>query len=185
MVITGWDNNPVGAWLFPALTTVEVDYEELGRRAMHRLVALVRGEAPRNRTDWSQPFSGVGPRAIVIEASSACSVRVMGGVIEGWGKVKILVFNFPRVYVEAGRAGSGVALGARAHDYWACLNHSPQPGSCSREAGRPGTCRSGLRSGGQATAFACLRGGVQSQARASAAQSVTKHEAQGCPEGGG
>ncbi|MEV0748208.1 MULTISPECIES: LacI family DNA-binding transcriptional regulator [Streptomyces] len=46
MVITGWDNNPVGAWLFPALTTVEVDYEELGRRAMHRLVALVRGEAP-------------------------------------------------------------------------------------------------------------------------------------------
>ncbi|MFJ9087895.1 LacI family DNA-binding transcriptional regulator [Streptomyces sp. NPDC102384] len=46
MVVTGWDNNPLGAWLSPTLTTVEVDYEELGRRAMQRLIALMRGETP-------------------------------------------------------------------------------------------------------------------------------------------
>jgi LacI family transcriptional regulator len=46
MVITGWDNNPLGACLSPALTTVEVDYEELGRRSMERLVARIRGNVP-------------------------------------------------------------------------------------------------------------------------------------------
>ncbi|MFF5563119.1 LacI family DNA-binding transcriptional regulator [Streptomyces sp. NPDC012623] len=50
IVVTGWDNNPVGAWLSPTLTTVEVDYEEIGRRAMHRLVALVRGETAPHHT---------------------------------------------------------------------------------------------------------------------------------------
>ncbi|MCX4834346.1 LacI family transcriptional regulator [Streptomyces sp. NBC_01016] len=49
LVITGWDSNPLGAWLTPTLTTVEVDYEELGRRAMQRLVALMQGSSPPER----------------------------------------------------------------------------------------------------------------------------------------
>ncbi|TCK59241.1 LacI family DNA-binding transcriptional regulator [Curtobacterium sp. PhB136] len=44
--VTGWDNNPLGAWLSPALTTVDVDYESLGQRAMGRLLDALRGAAP-------------------------------------------------------------------------------------------------------------------------------------------
>ena len=46
LVVTGWDNNPLGEWLSPTLTTVEVDYAELGRRSLERLVALMRDEEP-------------------------------------------------------------------------------------------------------------------------------------------
>lgn len=41
--VTGWDDNPVGQYLSPALTTVDVDLESLGRNAMIRLIAAVRG----------------------------------------------------------------------------------------------------------------------------------------------
>jgi LacI family transcriptional regulator len=44
--VTGWDNYDVGPFLFPSLTTVENDRAEAGRRAMARLVAALRGEAP-------------------------------------------------------------------------------------------------------------------------------------------
>lgn len=44
--IAGWDNNPLGAWLSPTLTTVNVDFEELGRRAMGRLLDVLRGREP-------------------------------------------------------------------------------------------------------------------------------------------
>jgi DNA-binding LacI/PurR family transcriptional regulator len=37
--VAGWDNNPLGQWLPPTLTTVKVDYEELGRRSMAKLLA--------------------------------------------------------------------------------------------------------------------------------------------------
>jgi len=47
--ITGWDNNPVTEWLTPSLTSVAIDYEEVGRRAMAQLVSKMRGEpAPTN-----------------------------------------------------------------------------------------------------------------------------------------
>ena len=49
--VTGWDNNPLGAWLSPTLTTVEVNYEELGRRAMDRLDAVLRDETPPRHDD--------------------------------------------------------------------------------------------------------------------------------------
>ncbi|MEE2048648.1 substrate-binding domain-containing protein, partial [Nocardiopsis tropica] len=58
--VTGWDNNPVGAYLSPALTTVDVDRERLGRDAMERLVASVRGtepalsDGPLNRIVWRE-----------------------------------------------------------------------------------------------------------------------------------
>ncbi|GAA3614389.1 LacI family DNA-binding transcriptional regulator [Kineosporia mesophila] len=41
--IAGWDNNPLGGWLSPTLTTVEVDYEDLGKRAMRRLLNALQG----------------------------------------------------------------------------------------------------------------------------------------------
>ena len=41
--VTGWDDNPVGAFLSPALTTVDIDLERLGRNVMSRLIAAVRG----------------------------------------------------------------------------------------------------------------------------------------------
>jgi LacI family transcriptional regulator len=65
--VTGWDNNPVGAYLSPALTTVDVDRERLGADAMERLVATVRGRepeisgAPLNRIVWRES-TGPAPR---------------------------------------------------------------------------------------------------------------------------
>ncbi|MHA7191927.1 LacI family DNA-binding transcriptional regulator [Arthrobacter sp. MDT2-16] len=58
--VTGWDNNPLGAYLHPTLTTVDVNHEELGRQAMRRLVVAVGGTvaekseaaAPLNTIIW-------------------------------------------------------------------------------------------------------------------------------------
>jgi DNA-binding LacI/PurR family transcriptional regulator len=44
--VTGWDDYLLGAWLSPTLTTVAVDYDEVGRRAMAQLVAVLQEEAP-------------------------------------------------------------------------------------------------------------------------------------------
>ncbi|MEU0238996.1 LacI family DNA-binding transcriptional regulator [Nocardiopsis sp. NPDC006198] len=66
--VTGWDNNPVGAYLSPALTTVDVDRERLGRDAMERLVASVRGtepelsDGPLNRIVWRESTGPAPPR---------------------------------------------------------------------------------------------------------------------------
>jgi LacI family transcriptional regulator len=43
--VTGWDNQPLGQYLSPALTTVDIDLEGVGSRAMCRLIAALRGEA--------------------------------------------------------------------------------------------------------------------------------------------
>ncbi|WP_150239510.1 LacI family DNA-binding transcriptional regulator [Nocardiopsis quinghaiensis] len=65
--VTGWDDNPVGAYLSPALTTVDVDRERLGGDAMRRLVAAIRGtvpeasDAPLNRIVWRES-TGPAPR---------------------------------------------------------------------------------------------------------------------------
>ncbi|MEV4777154.1 LacI family DNA-binding transcriptional regulator [Microbacterium sp. LWH12-1.2] len=58
--ITGWDNHVLGQFALPSLTTVDVDLEGLGRNAMRRLIAAVRGEeAPAaeplvNRIIWRE-----------------------------------------------------------------------------------------------------------------------------------
>jgi DNA-binding LacI/PurR family transcriptional regulator len=44
--VTGWDDYLLGAWLSPTLTTVAVDYDEVGRRAMARLIAVLEEEVP-------------------------------------------------------------------------------------------------------------------------------------------
>ncbi|MFE9725846.1 LacI family DNA-binding transcriptional regulator [Streptomyces sp. NPDC005794] len=48
--VTGWDNNPVGAWLPPTLTTVDIDFEALGRRAMNRLISVLQGAGANEPT---------------------------------------------------------------------------------------------------------------------------------------
>jgi DNA-binding LacI/PurR family transcriptional regulator len=54
--VAGWDNNPLGEWLSPTLTTVKVDYEELGRRSMAKLLAAMRDEA---EPSYSEPVAAV------------------------------------------------------------------------------------------------------------------------------
>ncbi|WP_166844384.1 LacI family DNA-binding transcriptional regulator [Isoptericola sp. BMS4] len=63
LVVTGWDNSPVGAYMSPSLTTVAVDFPEAGRAAMRRLVAALRGErpaaaAPIQRVCWRESTGG-------------------------------------------------------------------------------------------------------------------------------
>ncbi|MFT4307243.1 MAG: LacI family DNA-binding transcriptional regulator [Microbacterium sp.] len=45
--VTGWDNNPMGPFLSPSLTTVEVNHERVGSNGMARLIALLRNEEPQ------------------------------------------------------------------------------------------------------------------------------------------
>lgn len=54
--VAGWDNNGVGEWTTPPLTSVKVDYEELGRRAMTQLLATIHDEAPPT---YSRPIGEV------------------------------------------------------------------------------------------------------------------------------
>lgn len=62
--VTGWDNVPVGQYLSPSLTTVDIDLERLGGNAMKRLIASLRDEpdpapdAPISRIIWRE---SVGP----------------------------------------------------------------------------------------------------------------------------
>jgi LacI family transcriptional regulator, repressor for deo operon, udp, cdd, tsx, nupC, and nupG len=42
--VTGWDNSPLGEFMPPGLSTVYVDHVMLGRRAMRRVIAAIRGE---------------------------------------------------------------------------------------------------------------------------------------------
>lgn len=44
--VTGWDNRQVGQYMPPGLTTVIVDHELVGRTAMGKLIATLRGEQP-------------------------------------------------------------------------------------------------------------------------------------------
>lgn len=48
VLVTGWDNLAMGKSLWPSLTTVHVDYELLGRRAMSRLLAALGVDAARD-----------------------------------------------------------------------------------------------------------------------------------------
>jgi len=65
--VTGWDDQPLGRLLSPALTTVEIDLEGLGSRAMTRLISALRGDpaptGPRrlHRVIWRES-TGPAPR---------------------------------------------------------------------------------------------------------------------------
>lgn len=65
--VTGWDNHVLGQFGVPSLTTVDVDLEGLGRNAMRRLIAVVRGEdasteAPLiNRIIWRESTAAPPP----------------------------------------------------------------------------------------------------------------------------
>ncbi len=64
--VTGWDNNPIGLFMTPSLTTVDVNLEQIGARAMTRLIGTLRDEEPQfddeplNRVIWRE--STVAPR---------------------------------------------------------------------------------------------------------------------------
>ena len=65
--VSGWDDQPLGRLLSPALTTVEIDLERLGSRAMTRLIVALRNEpAPAepqqlHRVIWRES-TGPAPR---------------------------------------------------------------------------------------------------------------------------
>ncbi|GAA2224241.1 LacI family DNA-binding transcriptional regulator [Promicromonospora sukumoe] len=60
--VTGWDNNLLGAYLEPTLTTVRVDHRKLGRAAMARLVETLQ---PGTAARGSDPASD-GPLNTII-----------------------------------------------------------------------------------------------------------------------
>lgn len=68
--VTGWDNNLLGAYLQPTLTTVQVDHRKLGRAAMARLVATLRAQPGPERTqpesEPALPPSAQGPLNTII-----------------------------------------------------------------------------------------------------------------------
>jgi LacI family transcriptional regulator len=70
--VTGWNNEPWTAYAVPALSTVAVDHEALGRRAIARLIAVLRGDpepderTPVTRVVWREsvgPAPGAGSDA--------------------------------------------------------------------------------------------------------------------------
>ncbi|MFI9487980.1 LacI family DNA-binding transcriptional regulator [Promicromonospora sp. NPDC052451] len=58
--VTGWDNNQLGAYLQPTLTTVHVDHRKLGRAAMARLVATLRPDPGTSSGTGPASASGAG-----------------------------------------------------------------------------------------------------------------------------
>lgn len=58
--VTGWDNNQIGLFMTPALTTVDVSLEQIGARAMTRLIGTLRneepvfGDGPLNHVIWRE-----------------------------------------------------------------------------------------------------------------------------------
>ena len=64
--IIGWDDEPIGRFLSPPLSTVAVDLENLGRNAMRTLVGRIRGHAaelddrPLNTIIWRESVGPVG-----------------------------------------------------------------------------------------------------------------------------
>jgi LacI family transcriptional regulator len=49
--VTGWDNVGVGQFMTPSLTTVDVDLERLGTKAMAKLIAGLLGTAPETKDE--------------------------------------------------------------------------------------------------------------------------------------
>jgi LacI family transcriptional regulator len=49
--VTGWDNDALGQFMTPSLTTVDVDFERLGREAMAKLIAGLLDTVPETNTE--------------------------------------------------------------------------------------------------------------------------------------
>ncbi|WP_225636609.1 LacI family DNA-binding transcriptional regulator [Streptomyces solaniscabiei] len=49
--VSGWDDNPLGAVMVPSLTTVSIAHDELGRRAISRLLAVLKGDSSQPQED--------------------------------------------------------------------------------------------------------------------------------------
>lgn len=49
--VTGWDNNSVGQFMSPSLTTVDVDLERLGSKAMAKLIAGLLDTPPETKDE--------------------------------------------------------------------------------------------------------------------------------------
>lgn len=66
--VTGWDNEEFGRFLRPALTSVEIDLEGVGRNGIVRLVKAISGQelapspGPVNRTLWRESTAPPGSR---------------------------------------------------------------------------------------------------------------------------
>lgn len=67
--VTGWDDLHTSAFQTPSLTSVSLDYEELGRRSVEALVARMRGESaspaegPLQRVVWRESTGAPSPGA--------------------------------------------------------------------------------------------------------------------------
>ncbi|WP_394357827.1 LacI family DNA-binding transcriptional regulator [Microbacterium betulae] len=65
--VVGFDDIPVAAHVWPPLTTVHVDFAELGRRAIARLLAALRGVDAADVVDAERP----APALIVRDSTSS------------------------------------------------------------------------------------------------------------------
>lgn len=71
--VSGWGNDPLGAVMMPSLTTIEMDHQRLGRRAIGRLLAVLRDEpvpedeVPLSSVVWRE--STAPPRQDQVRAS--------------------------------------------------------------------------------------------------------------------
>lgn len=63
--VIGFDDIPVARYMSPALTTVHVPIEDVGREAVHRLVGLIHGQPGDDLT--------LLPTALVVRESCGCS----------------------------------------------------------------------------------------------------------------
>lgn len=70
MSVTGWDDIDVGRYATPSLSTVMVDRSGRGRNAMHRLIALIRGEEP--------PPGAPEPNRVVLRESTGPAPETPG-----------------------------------------------------------------------------------------------------------
>ena len=68
LCIIGFDDIPVAAHVWPTLSTVRVDFAELGRRAILHLLASI-GQQP------APEFELLGPELIVRESTTASAIR--------------------------------------------------------------------------------------------------------------
>ena len=68
--VTGWDNDQIAAFLSPSLTTVDVDLERVGSRAMSRLISSITGEPVMSSTE---PMTRIIWRESVGESHASAS----------------------------------------------------------------------------------------------------------------
>jgi DNA-binding LacI/PurR family transcriptional regulator len=63
MSVVGFDDTPEAAFYHPALTTVRMDFAEVGRQCVERLLRLIHGET-------LEPTEAIRPELIVRSSSA-------------------------------------------------------------------------------------------------------------------